>query len=193
MADKTESMTRLLNAAASGDSDSASELIALIYDELRALARARMRHECPDGTLQATDLVHEAYMRLFGQEAATWNSRGHFFSAAAQAMRRILIEQARRKATLKRGGGREEVALDEADLAIEPPLGDLLMLDEVLAQLERTDPRKARLVLLHCFSGLTLEETAAALEISVPTAEREWRFARALLRRRFEDGGKNAE
>jgi RNA polymerase sigma factor (TIGR02999 family) len=164
------------------------------------LAQARLRG-APAGTrLQPTELVHEAYLRLFrrpvtpaeGSETA-WNSRGHFFTAAAQAMRNILVEQARRKASLKRGGGGRRQPLHEQDLAIEPPADDVLFLDELLTELERGDPRKARLVLLHCFSGLTLEETASALGVSLATVEREWRFTRALLQARFEDGAHQTE
>ena len=189
MTDKAEPVTTLLNAAAAGDSAAADELLALVYDELRSLARARMRGARSDATLRPTELVHETYLRLFGREAASWNSRGHFFAAAAQAMRNILVEQARRKASLKRGGGRARVGLGEAELVIEPPADDVLALDELLGELERTDPRKASLVLLHCFSGLTLAETAAAMGVSLATAEREWRFTRALLRSRLEDRG----
>ncbi len=186
-----ESVTKLLNAAAAGDPDSGRELLGLIYEELRNLARARLRQSAPATTLQPTELVHEAYLRLFPQPApapAGWNSRGHFFGAAAQAMRNILVEQARRKASLKRGGGRKRVEADASELAIAPPAEDVLALDELLTQLECSEPRKARLVLLHCFSGLTLAESATAMEVSLSTVEREWRFTRALLRSKLEDG-----
>ncbi len=189
MAATTESVTRLLNAAAAGVPGSSQELLALIYDELRGLARARMRGAPADATLRPTELVHEAYLRLFGWPAPgseAWNSRGHFFTAAAQAMRNILVDQARRKASLKRGGDRKQVALDEPDLAFEAPSQDVLAVDDLLRRLERTDPSKATLVLLHCFSGLALEETAAAMGVSLSTVEREWRFTRALLKSRLE-------
>ncbi len=191
-----ESVTRLLNAAAAGVPGSSQELLALIYDELRRLAHARMRGAPPDATLRPTELVHEAYLRLFGRPAPgseAWNSRGHFFSAAAQAMRNILVEQARRRGRLKRGGDRRRVTADEDAFAIEAPVEDVLALDSVLAELERISPRKATLVLLHCFSGLTLEEAAAAMEISLSTAEREWRFARALLRSRLKQDAAGAK
>jgi RNA polymerase sigma factor (TIGR02999 family) len=141
--------------------------------------------------LQPTELVHEAYLRLFGQPMpATWDNRAHFFGAAAQAMRNILVEQARRKQSLKRGGGLAPTPGVAEALAIEPPAEDVLALDEIVADLERISPRKATLVLLHCFTGLTLEETAAAMDMSLSTAEREWRFARALIRSRLEDDGR---
>lgn len=187
--DKVESFTRMLNAAAAGDARAASDLLPLIYDELRSIARARMggahRHE----TLQPTALVNEAYLRLFGGAETNWNSRGHFFAAAARAMRNILVEQARRKASLKRGGGRARVPDDDLAAVIQPPADDVLALDEALRELERSDPRKAELVLLHCFCGLSLAETAATLDVSTSTVEREWRFTRALLRARLQDSG----
>lgn len=188
-----EAITKLVNSAAAGDTRSARELLTLIYDELRAMARARLQHAPPGTSLQPTELVHEAYMRLFDHpasddRAATWNNRAHFFAAAAQAMRNILVDQARRKQTIKRGGDRKRVELGEHELAIEPPGDDVLAVDEVLAQLERSSPRKAKLILLHCFSGLTLEETAAAMDLSLATIEREWRFTRALLQSKLEEG-----
>jgi RNA polymerase sigma factor (TIGR02999 family) len=191
----TESLTKLLNAAAADDRDSAGELLALIYEELRDLARGHMRGQPPGTRLQPTELVHEAYVRLFnepirgerGTPSAAWNSRAHFFGTAAQAMRNILVEQARRRGRLKRGGGRKRLALDDHEWAISPPADDVLALDEFLAQLESSHPRKARLVLLHCFSGLTLEESASAMSVSLSTIQREWRFTRALLESRLED------
>jgi len=131
---------------------------------------------------QPTALVHEAYLRLVGEADPGWNSRGHFFGAAAHAMRRILVEQARRKASEKHGGGRRRVNVEDAKLAIEPPSDNILALDEALHRLEREDPRKAEVVMLRHFAGLTRAETAEALGISVRTVEREWSFARALLR-----------
>jgi RNA polymerase sigma factor (TIGR02999 family) len=187
-----EAITKLVNSAAAGDEVSMRELLSLIYDELRAMARAKLQNAPPGTSLHPTELVHEAYMRLFdhppSEGAPAWNSRGHFFAAAAQAMRNILVDQARRKQTIKRGGDRKRVELGEHELAIEPPADDVLAVDEVLSQLERNSPRKAKLILLHCFSGLTLEETAAAMDLSLSTVEREWRFTRALLQSKLEEG-----
>lgn len=174
-------VTQMLRAASDGDPQAAADLLPLVYSELRKLARARMAKTPPGNTLQPTALVHEAYLRLIGGDNPSWNSRGHFFAAAAQAMRQILVEQARRKFTLKRGGNRKRIPLDEVDPAIEPPPEDVLALNEGLTHLEKVDPRKGKIVMLRYFAGLTTEETAAALSISVPTVEREWRFARAFL------------
>jgi RNA polymerase sigma factor (TIGR02999 family) len=135
----------------------------------------------PGNTLQPTALVHEAYLRLIGKEDPGWNSRGHFFAASAQAMRRILVEQARRKRRLKHGGDRRRVDADDVGLAIEPPIEDMLALDEALTRLRDHDPRKADVVMLRYFAGLTIEETAKVLGVSEPTVERDWRFARVLL------------
>ena len=174
-------VTQMLRSAGDGDPQAAADLLPLIYDELRKLAQARMARTPPGNTLQPTALVHEAYLRLIGSNDPSWHSRGHFFAAAAQAMRQILVEQARRKASLKRGGGRKRVALEDVEPAIEPPAEDVLALDEALGQLEKADPRKGNVVMLRYFAGLTNEETAAALEVSVSTIEREWRFSRAFL------------
>lgn len=165
----------------------ADELLPLVYDELRALARARMAREDPGHTLAPTVLVHEAYLRVAGGADDAWNGRGHFFGAAARAMRRILVEQARRKARLRHGGDRERVELDAEQVAIEPPDQRVLAVDEAIERLEDRDPRKARIVELRYFAGLTNPETAAALEVSVPTVEREWRFIRAWLQTELGD------
>ncbi len=183
--DRAESFTRVVNAAAAGDAQAASELLPMIYDELRSIARARLGGARARDTLQPTALVNEAYIRLFGSKNANWNNRGHFFAAAAQTMRNILVEQARRKHSLKRGGGWQRVPDDDWAARIEPPADDVLALDEALTELQRSDADKGRLVLLHCFCGLSLEETAAAMGVSLRTAEREWRFTRALLRARL--------
>ena len=167
----------------------ADELLPELYEELRKLARAKIRHERPGQTLQPTMLVHEAWLRLVGQEDPGWNGRGHFFGAAARAMRRILVEQARAKARLKRGGERERVELDAVDVELEPPQGDLLAIDELVERLEEQDERKARIVELRYFAGLTNEETAQALEVSVGTIEREWRFIRSWLQVELEAEG----
>jgi len=174
-------ITRMLDAAAAGDRIASGELLPLIYAELRDLARAQMAKTPPGNTLQPTALVHEAYLRVVGDSDPNWNSRGHFFAAAAQAMRQILVDQARRKACIKRGGRRARVEFDRIEPAIEPPSSDILGLDEALTRLERDDPRKARIVMLRYIAGLTEAEVAAALSLSAPTVRRECRFARALL------------
>ncbi|MFQ5806600.1 MAG: sigma-70 family RNA polymerase sigma factor [Phycisphaerae bacterium] len=174
-------VTQMLRAASAGDPQAAAELLPLVYSELRQLAQARMAKTPPGNTLQPTALVHEAYLRLVGSDDPGWSSRGHFFAAAAQAMRQILVEQARRKASPKHGGGRKRVDVEQAEPLIEPPAEDLLALDEALARLEQADPRKGRIVMLRYFAGLTAEETAVALGLSVPTVEREWRFIRTFL------------
>lgn len=180
-------VTQMLKQVSAGDPRAASELLPLVYAELRKLAQSRMAKTPPGNTLQPTALVHEAYMRMVGSDAPSWNSRGHFFAAAAQAMRQILVEQVRRKASLKRGGEFDRVAVDPGELAIAEPSEDILALDEALKELEKRDPRKAQLVNLRFFAGLTTEEAAAALGISVPTAERDWRFVKALLHSQLSD------
>lgn len=180
-------ITQLLNAASDGDDAAGAELLPLIYGELHRIAQARMAAERPGSTLQPTALIHEAYLRLIGDDKPGWNSRAHFFGAAAQAMRQILVDQARHKASLKRGGGRKRLDLDDVAPAVAPPSVDILALDEALKRLERDDPRKARIVTLRYFAGLTTQETAAALNVSVPTIEREWRFTRTLLHMQLAD------
>ncbi len=153
----------------------------MIYEELRELARARMARLPPGQTLQPTALVHEAYLRVVGSTDAGWDSRGHFFAAAAQAMRNIIVDQARRKAATKHGGDRARYPMDDLDLAIQPPSEDVLALDEALRHLEADDPRKGRIVNLRYFAGLTAQDTAAALGVSIGTVEREWRYIKAWL------------
>ena len=174
--------TRILSAIQQGDPKAAEHLLPLVYDELRRLAARRLARDAPGQTLQATALVHEAYLRLVaGDQARRWDSQGHFFAAAAEAMRRILVERARRKRSLKRGGGLVRHDLGDAQLAV-PGLGDdLLALDEALVQLALKDPIKARLVELRHFAGLTIEEAARALGLSTTTAHRYWTYARAWL------------
>lgn len=181
-------LTHLLDAAASGDSTAASELLPLVYGELRRLAAARMANENPGQTLQATALVHEAYLRLVGKRIPsagtdeTFANRAHFFAAAAEAMRRILVEAARRKNRIKHGGGRNRVDLDQVPiLTQDTPAIDVVELSHALDALEREDATKAQLVKLRYFAGLTLEDTAAALGISLATAKRRWTVARAWL------------
>ncbi len=157
------------------------ELLPVVYDELRALAGARLRHERPDHSLQATALVHEAYIRLVGWEQQSWIDRAHFYRAAAEAMRRILIDHARGRARGKRGGGRVRVDLEDANLATWDDPDDVLALDEALHRLMEQDPRAAEIVQLRFFAGLSVEETAKALELSIRTVHREWKFARTWL------------
>lgn len=178
-------MTQILSRIENGDPAGANELLPLVYNELRQLAREKLAHELPGQTLQATALVHEAYMRLLGgQNPTSWENRAHFFGAAAEAMRRILVDQARRKGSLKRGGNAKRINL-EADLPVTGPSGvsplDLLALDEALQEFETIDPVRARVVKLHFFSGFTLPETAEALGVSLATVKRQWVFARSWL------------
>lgn len=179
-------VTQLLNAASGGDSKAAEELLPLVYQELRKLARARMANEAPGQTLQPTALVHEAYMRLLGDADVKWDGRGHFFGAAARAMRRILVERARSRNRIKRGGDRQrEVLSDDMAVASGSERDDeqLVALDGVLQKLEAYDSRKCDVVMLRYFAGLSIEETAAALGVSPATVKNEWAFARAWLHR----------
>jgi RNA polymerase sigma factor (TIGR02999 family) len=177
-------VTRILSAIEQGDPHAAEELLPLVYDELRKLAAQRLAQETPGQTLQATALVHEAYLRLVGEsEEQHWNSRGHFFAAAAEAMRRILVDSARRQHSLKRGGQRRRVGLEEALSLSEQPADDLLALDEALTRLAEEDPIKAELVKLRYFAGLSVVQTAEALGISRATADRYWAYAKVWLYR----------
>jgi RNA polymerase sigma factor (TIGR02999 family) len=183
-------VTLLLSRLEPGDPRAAAELLPLVYEELRQLAAAKMAQEKPGQTLQATALVHEAYLRLVDQEAAQrWDSRGHFFAAAAEAMRRILIEGARRKRAEKRGGGWQRQELMDAELAVDTAGEDLFAVDEALTRLAAAEPDLARLVQLRFFGGLSLEETARCLGISPRTAYRDWAYARAWLRRELDRPG----
>jgi RNA polymerase sigma factor (TIGR02999 family) len=175
-------VTRILSDIEHGDAQAAEQLLPLVYDELRRLAARRLKMENPGQTLQATALVHEAYLRLVKVQDPGWNSRGHFFAAAAEAMRRILVEGARRKASAKAGGGRERIDLAEVDAAIQGPRVDLLALNDALDALEAKDKRKAELVRLRFFAGLTNEQAAQALGISSSTADNEWAYAKSWLR-----------
>ncbi|MFO0827024.1 MAG: ECF-type sigma factor [Phycisphaerales bacterium] len=187
-----EEVTQLLAAAGAGDPQAAERLLPLVYAELQALARSYMAregaHHGRDRTLQPTALVHEAYLRLVGAADVVWQNRGHFFVAAATAMRRILIERARHRGRLKRGGGRDRVPLDADAVAVEPPSDMLLALDEALTSLERSDPRKCSVVMLRYFAGLSVEETAAALGVSAATVKNDWAYARAWLMREIAKG-----
>ena len=175
-------ITRVLSAIEHGDPSAAEQLLPLVYDELRQLAAQRLAQEKPGQTLQATALVHEAYMRVVeGDKAAHWNSRGHFFAAAAEAMRRILVENARRKRGVKHGGACRRVNLDESAPCAPEPAEELLALDEALDRLAREDPRKAALVKLRYFTGLSVQEAADVLGISRATADRYWAYAKVWL------------
>jgi RNA polymerase sigma factor (TIGR02999 family) len=177
-------VTQILSAIEAGDPNAAADLLPLVYDELRKLAAARLADEKPGQTLQATALVHEAYVRLVGgEQPQDWSGRGHFFAAAAEAMRRILVDQARRKQSRKHGGGRQRQALDaDAPAAPEPDL-DLVALDAALVRLAQREPLKARLVDLRYFAGLTGEQAAAVLGMSASAVDRLWVYTRAWLRR----------
>lgn len=175
-------VTRILSAIEQGDPQAAEQLLPLVYNELRKLAAQKLAQEKPDHTLQATALVHEAYLRLIdGEQVTSWNSRGHYFAAAAEAMRRILVESARRKRRLKHGGRYQRVDLESGCMVSEEPSVDLLALDEALTRLAQADPKKAELVKLRFFAGLTMPEAAAVLGMSLATAERHWTFAKSWL------------
>src|SRR5687767_10317632 len=183
-------VTRILSQIEGGDSAAAAKLLPLVYDELRKLAAAKLAQEKPGQTLQATALVHEAYLRLVGSteregealaEPHVWDNRGHFFAAAAEAMRRIIVDQARHKATIRAGGQHQRIELSEVDPAIDGPTLDLLALNEALTKLEQKDPRKAALIKLRFFAGLSNQQAAAALGIAASTADLDWAYARSWL------------
>ena len=177
-------VTRILSAIEQGDPHAAEQLLPLVYDELRQLAAQKLAQEKPGHTLQATALVHEAYLRLVDvKEAQHWNSRGHFFAAAAESMRRILVEQARRKRRTKHGGDRRRVGLEEALSIAEAPSDDLVALDEALNRFEAIDPMAAQVVKLRYFAGLSMPQVAKTLGLSLRTAERNWTYAKTWLHR----------
>jgi RNA polymerase sigma factor (TIGR02999 family) len=187
-------VTELLEAVANGDPTAASRVLPLIYDELRKLAAQKLAHEKAGQTLQPTALVHEAYLRLVGGAESHWNGRGHFFAAAAEAMRRILVERARHRQRLKAGGDRQRQELPDIELAGAGSRPDLLALHEALTRLKQQDRRRAELVKLRFFAGLTIAEAARALGISDSTADNDWAYARSWLRLEIEgragsDGG----
>jgi RNA polymerase sigma factor (TIGR02999 family) len=182
-------VTRILEQIDSGDPSAAEQLLPLVYDELRRLAAARLAHEALGQTLQATALVHEAYLRLVDvDQARQWNSRGHFFGAAAEAMRRIMIERARARKAAKAGGGQQRVPLDGLQVASPEPQWDLLAIDAALAQLELIDPQAGEIVKLRYFVGMTIPEAAAALGVSPSTIDRQWAWARAWLHAKLQEG-----
>ena len=174
-------VTRILNAIEGGNEKATDELLPLVYDELRLLATHKMAQERPGQTLQPTALVHEAYLRLVGTDAQSWDSRGHFFAAAAEAMRRILIDNARRKKSAKYGGDHHEVGLSKVPAADEDPMDDVLALDEALCKLAAEDQQIAEVVKLRYFAGLTLEQAAAVMRIGRRTVDRYWALGRAWL------------
>jgi RNA polymerase sigma factor (TIGR02999 family) len=187
-------VTRILSAIEQGDPQAAEQLLPLVYDELRKLAAAKLAQETPGQTLQATALVHEAYLRLVDQpQAQHWNSRGHFFAAASEAMRRILINRARDKKRLKRGGGWKRVDLDRLAVVDDACDEDLLALDEALERLGQENRPCAELVKLRFFAGLTLDEAAAALNLGSRTADRHWAYARAWLYQALSQQGPPAQ
>jgi RNA polymerase sigma factor (TIGR02999 family) len=180
--ESTGEVTQILNALDRGDDTAADRLLSAVYEELRRLAAGKMARERPGQTLQATSLVHEAWLRLTGGGNQKWENRAHFFGAAAEAMRRILIDNARRKAARRHGGGQQRLNIQDVEVAGAVPDDELLEIDEALARFATQDPKKAELVKLRYFVGLTLEETAQILNISVPTAKRWWNYSRAWLR-----------
>jgi RNA polymerase sigma factor (TIGR02999 family) len=180
-------ITRILSAIDQGDAQAAEQLLPLVYDELRKLAAQKLAQEKPGQTLEATALVHEAYLRMVGDQQ--FANRRHFFAAAAEAMRRILVEQARRKGRLKRAGKKERVELADVEIAFEGPADDIIALDEALGRLAQEHPEKAELVKLRYFAGLTVSEAAQALGISTSTVDRYWTYARAWLFRELSSEG----
>jgi len=184
---KPKEITRLLNQASTGNEKAAGKLLPLVYRELRALAGSRMAGERPEHTLQATALVHEAYLRLVGSEQTTWEGKGQFCLAAAEAMRRILIEHARKRGRIKRGGKYQRVSLDIDVLANEAQPEEIEAVDDAIERLEQKDPRMGKIVRLRFFVGLSVVETAAALGLSDRTVRREWALARAWLSRELKE------
>jgi RNA polymerase sigma factor (TIGR02999 family) len=186
-------VTQILLAIEQGDLGAAEKLLPLVYKELRRLARLRLAREAPGQSLQSSDLIHEAYLRLVGEDdRKQWDSRAHFFAAAAEAMRRILVENARRKKRVRHGGGRLRVELEDAGFLAQGPSEDLEALDEALTKLAAEDPAKAELVKLRFFAGLTMSEIARVLKISLATAERHWTYARTWLYAELKDRGDSA-
>jgi len=181
----TSEITQVLQAINSGDGRASEELLPLVYNELRRLAAARMAEEAAGQTLQATALVHEAWLRLVGDVDRTWQNRAHFFGAAAEAMRRILVENARRKSRLKHGGGQIRLDIEDLDLATATPDDKILLMDEALEQLQAEDMEKARIVVMKFFGGMTNQEVAASLGVTERTVERQWAYAKARLFQRI--------
>jgi RNA polymerase sigma factor (TIGR02999 family) len=183
MGESAEQITQILNAAGAGDAHAAEQLLPLVYDELRRLAAYKMAREKPGQTLQATALVHEAWLRMAGQEQQRWENRAHFFTAASEAMRRILVDRARRRLTAKHGGGLERVDVDGLELPIESDPDRLLRIHEALDELAVEEPLRAEVVKLHCFVGMNHAEIAEVLNVSEKTVKRYWAYAKAWLQR----------
>jgi len=183
-------VTRLLEELSDGNQDAMAALVPLVYEQLRRLARGHMRRERRMPTLQTTALVHEAYLRLVNQRNVRWQNRAHFFAIAAQAMRRILVSRARAALAEKRGGGGEKIQIDGLDIANPESPVDLVAIDEALQRLAALDPQQGRIVELRFFGGLTVDETADVLQLSAPTVKRDWRTAKAWLRRELERSGR---
>ncbi len=181
-------LTVMLQAAGRGDAQAAADVLPIVYDELRRLARSRLGRLPPGQTLQPTALVHEAYLRLIGGGDPGWNGRGHFFAAAARAMRNVLVDQARRKAAVQHGGAAQRRDEDPSDIPIAVPSENLLDLDELIKKLEEDDPRKGQVINLRFFAGLTIEETADVLKVSTETIKREWRYIKTWLLAHLSDG-----
>jgi RNA polymerase sigma factor (TIGR02999 family) len=188
-APRKDDVTDLLEELSDGNQDALAALVPLVYEQLRRLARSHMRREQRMQTLQTTALVHEAYMRLVDQRNVRWQNRAHFFAIAAQAMRRILVSRARARLAEKRGGGGEKVQIDDLDIANPESTVDLVAIDEALQRLAALDPQQGRIVELRFFGGLTVEEAAEVLQLSASTVKREWRTAKAWLRRELEQSG----
>jgi RNA polymerase sigma factor (TIGR02999 family) len=185
-----DDITKILSQIEEGDGQAAQKLLPLVYDELRRLAAAKMAQETPEQTLQATALVHEAYIRLVDvDKVQRWDSRGHFFAAAAEAMRRILVDAARRKRSLRRGGTGHRRDLLDGDITVEPVSDELLDIDEALNRLAKVEPQTAELVKLRVFAGMTVEEAANATGMSPRAAKRDWAYGRAWLQREIDDDG----
>lgn len=193
MTRRPRDITTLLNAHAAGETDALDQLLPQVYDELRRIARGRLRHERPDHTLSATEVVHEAFMKLVRLDGARIEHRAHFYAIASRAMRNVLVDHAVRRRTAKRGGGAGPVTLDDAVAGQEQPLEDLIALSDALDRLDRLDERQARVVECRFFGGLSIDETAEALGISPATVSRDWTFARAWLHRELASGSSPAE
>lgn len=186
--EEVKPVTQVLRDATGGNVEAAQDLLPLVYEELRSLARARLKKFPPGQTMQATALVHEAYLRIVGSEDPGWDNRGHFFASAAQAMRDILVERARRRTAEKRGRDWHRIPMQDAEAAFEAPPDQVLAVHEALKRLERHDPRKGKIANLRFFARMTTAETAAALNISVATVGREWRYIRTWLERHLRTG-----
>ena len=185
--DAPSQVTHILGQLQAGEREAAEQLLPLLYGDLRKLAAARMQRLAPGQTMQATELVHDAYMRLVGSTDPGWQGRAHFFGAAAEAMRRILIDRYRHKKAVRHGGDLLRVTLSDAEAPVSADIDQIIDLDNALKQFGEIDPHKAELVKLHLFAGLTLKESAAAMEISYPTAKRHWSYAKAWLSQHLED------